>query len=111
MIRYLVAQCGLAVLFSGAALAQDMVAGAPVTVTSAWHEANGGPYTVQIVTCGSSSGLCARDRTYEPEDVHIAKTDDGLRAVYKSVNVVYLFRPGGQGTFHDLTGKQLGTFS
>jgi len=39
------------------------------------------------------------------------KTKNGLQVFYKSQGVVYLFRSGGKGTFHDMSGKQIGTFT
>lgn len=34
----------------------------------------------------------------------MTKTKSGLKVVFKGFGVVYLFRPGGKGTFHDMNG-------
>jgi len=93
------------------AFAQDIVPGSRVTVTSDWHSRNGGPYSPKIVSCHSDSGLCLRDINTSPTNNPMTKTDNGLQVVFRSFGVVYLFRSGGKGTFHDMSGKQIGSFS
>ena len=93
------------------AIAQDIQAGSRITVTSDWHAKNGGPYSPKIVKCGSNSGLCLRDTNSTPANNPLVKTKHGLQVVFKGFGVVYLFRAGGKGTFHDMSGKQTGTFA
>lgn len=92
------------------ALAQDIAAGSRLTVTSDWHSKNGGPYSPQIVSCKSNSGLCLRDTNTSPANNPMTKTKNGLQVVFKEFGVVYLFKPSGKGTFHDMNGKQTGKF-
>ncbi|SMO78999.1 hypothetical protein SAMN06265380_10987 [Ruegeria faecimaris] len=92
------------------ALAQDIAAGSRLTVTSDWHSKNGGPYSPQIVSCKSNSGLCLRDTNTSPVNNPMTKTKNGLQVVFKEFGVVYLFKPSGKGTFHDMNGKQTGKF-
>lgn len=93
------------------AIAQDMNSGSRVTVESDWHDRNGGPYSPKVVPCNSNSGMCLRDTRSSPANTPMIKTTNGLQVIYKSQGVVYLFRSGGKGTFHDMSGKQIGTFS
>jgi len=93
------------------ALAQDIAAGSRVTVTSDWHSQNGGPYSPKIVSCISNSDLCLRDTNTSPVNNPMTKIKNGLQVVFKEFGVVYLFRSGGKGTFHDMSGKQTGKFS
>ena len=41
----------------------------------------------------------------------MTKTKYGLQVVFKDFGVVYLFKSGGKGTFHDMSGKQTGKFT
>ncbi|MCW8843039.1 MAG: hypothetical protein OQK00_06450 [Rhodobacteraceae bacterium] len=91
--------------------AQEITAGSRVTITSDWHKKNGGPYSPKIVSCKSNSGLCLRDTTTSPANKPMTKTKSGLQVAFKSYGVIYLFRAGGKGTFHDMKGKQTGKFS
>ena len=96
--------------FSAPAIAQEIEAGSRVTVNSDWHSQNGGPYSPKIVSCKSNSGLCLRDTSSSPADKPMTKTKSGLQVVFKDFGVVYLFKSGGKGTFHDMNGKQTGKF-
>ena len=91
-------------------VAQDIKARSRITVISDWHSKNGGPYSPTIVSCNSNSGLCLRDTNTSPANNPMVKTKNGMQVVFKNFGVVYLFRPGGNGTFHDMSGKQTGTF-
>lgn len=93
------------------ASAQDIVEGSRVTVTSDWHSKNGGPYSPKIVSCNSNSGLCLRDTNTSPANNPMTETKYGLQVVFKDFGVIYLFRPDGKGTFHDMSGKKTGTFA
>jgi len=97
--------------FTTPALAQDIAAGSRVTISSDWHSKNGGPYSPNIVSCKSNSGLCLRDTNTSPANNPMTKTKNGLQVVFKDIGVVYLFRPRGKGTFHDMNGKQTGKFT
>lgn len=97
--------------FSAPSLAQDIMAGSRITVTSDWHAKNGGPYRPKVVSCKSNSGLCLRDTNTSPANNPMIKTANGLQVVFKDFSVVYLFRPDGKGTFHDMSGKQTGKFA
>ena len=99
------------VTFIAPAMAQDINAGSPVTVNSDWHSKNGGPYSPKIVSCKSSSRLCLRDDNTSPANNPMTKTKNGLQVVFKDFDIVYLFRPGGKGTFHNMKGKQTGKFT
>jgi hypothetical protein len=55
--------------------------------------------------------MCLRDTRSSPANTPMIKTKNGLQVFYKSQGVVYLFRSGGKGTFHDMSGKQIGTFT
>ncbi|AVO37342.2 hypothetical protein [Pukyongiella litopenaei] len=92
------------------AAAQEIAAGSRITVTSDWHSKNGGPYSPEIVSCSSNSGLCLRDTNTSPANNPMTKTKNSLQVVFKDFGVVYLFRSGGKGTFHDMNGKQTGKF-
>jgi hypothetical protein len=93
------------------AMAQEISAGSRITINSDWHDKNGGPYSPNIVSCKSNSGLCLRDTNTSPSNNPMIKTKSGLQVVFKKFGVVYLFRPSGKGTFHDLSGKQTGKFT
>lgn len=93
------------------AVAQDISPGSRVTINSDWHDKNGGPYSPQIVSCNSNSGMCLRDTRTNPANKPMSKSTHGLQVSFKDFGVVYLFRPGGKGSFHDMSGKQTGTFS
>ncbi|WP_298570941.1 hypothetical protein [uncultured Aliiroseovarius sp.] len=92
------------------ALAQDISAGSRITITSDWHSKNGGPYSPNVVSCKSNSGLCLHDTNASPANSPMTKTKNGLQVVYKNFGVIYVFRAGGKGTFHDMSGKQTGKF-
>lgn len=93
------------------ASAQDIKAGSRVTVNSDWHATHGGPYSPKIVACDTAdSGLCLRDTTTSPANKPMTKTKAGLQVVFKQYGVIYLFRPKGKGTFHDMKGKETGKF-
>ena len=94
----------------GVAIAQDIRAGKRVTVNSDWHAKHGGPYSPKVVACKSSSGLCLHDTSFSPPDIPMEKSKGGYQVVFKSYGVIYLFRPKGKGTFHDMKGKKTGTF-
>lgn len=70
-----------------------------------------GPYSPRIVSCNSSSGMCLRDTRSAPANKPMTKTENGLQVVFKGQGIVYMFRPGGKGTFHGMNGKQTGTFT
>ena len=93
------------------AVAQDIAAGKRITVNSDWHAQNGGPYSPRIVSCDSNSGLCLKDTNLNPPLTPMTKTGAGLQVVFSQFNVVYMFRSGGKGTFHDMSGKQTGRFT
>tara|TARA_B110000908_G_C9833031_1_gene262192 strand:+ start:216 stop:350 length:135 start_codon:yes stop_codon:yes gene_type:complete len=40
----------------------------------------------------------------------MTKTKSGLQVVFKDFGAVYLFKPGGKRTFHDMNSKQTGKF-
>ncbi|WP_010442465.1 hypothetical protein [Ruegeria conchae] len=40
----------------------------------------------------------------------MTKTKSGLQVVFSDFGVVYMFKPDGKGTFHDMSGKQTGKF-
>lgn len=100
-----------AIALPGLAAAQDISAGKRVTVTSDWHAKNGGPYSPQIVSCKSSSGLCLRDTNMKPNDTAMQKTKHGLQVAFPKFDVIYLFMPKGNGRFYDMSGKQTGKFT
>ncbi|MXU65966.1 hypothetical protein [Oceanomicrobium pacificus] len=103
--------CVVAVSVPFAGIAQDIKPGTRITVTSDWHAKNGGPYSPNIVSCNSNSGLCLKDTGTSAQVNAMTKTAKGLQVVFKDYGVVYMFRPGGKGTFHDMNGKQTGTFA
>lgn len=111
MNNFLVAVSVAIAAMGSAANAQDIKAGARITVNSDWHSKNGGPYSPKIVSCKSKSGLCLRDTNTSPANNPMTKTKGGLQVVFKDFGVVYLFRPDGKGTFHDMSGKQTGKFT
>lgn len=91
--------------------AQDIAAGSRITVTSDWHSKNGGPYRPTVSSCNSNSGLCLVDANTSPSQNLMIKTGSGLQVVFKDFGVVYLFRPNGKGSFHDMSGKKTGDFA
>lgn len=111
MRSILVAMSISIVALAAPAMAQEIKAGSRVTVNSDWHSKNGGPYSPRIVSCKSSSGLCLRDTNTSPANNPMTKTKSGLQVVFEKFGVVYVFKPGGQGTFHDMSGKQTGKFT
>lgn len=92
------------------ALAQDVRPGTHIVITSDLTAEHGGPSDPEIVSCSAASGLCLRDDNTAHEDSPITQTESGLQAVTRYSGVVYLFRPGGRGTLHNLTGRQIGEF-
>lgn len=93
------------------ALAQEISEGSRITITSDWHDANGGPYSPRVVSCSSDSGLCLRDSRLSPADRAMQKTGNGLQVSYQEFGIIYLFRSGGAGTFFNMNGEQVGTFN
>ena len=91
--------------------AQSLKAGARVTVTSAWHEANGGPYSPQIVKCNAKSEMCLKDTRAEPPVRALIVTSKGVEAGFPEYGITYVFQSGGTGTFLDSNGKQSGEFN
>lgn len=96
--------------FASQSVAQDIKSGSRVTVTSEWHAQNGGPYSPKIVPCNSNSGLCLRDTSSSPANKPMTQTKSGLQVTFKDFGVIYLFQPGGKGSFHDMNGKKTGDF-
>src|SRR6056297_1961682 len=111
MLRLFIAAFLPALAMVSPAMAQDIKAGSRVTITSDWHDQNGGPYRPNIVSCNSDSGLCLLDTNTSSSNNPRTLTGQGLQVVFKQFGVVYLFRVNGQGTFHDLSDKQTGKFT
>ncbi|MEQ8403306.1 MAG: hypothetical protein RIB53_14795 [Roseitalea porphyridii] len=97
-------------LATGAVLAQDIRAGSRITISSEWHDANGGPYSPQVVSCGSDSGLCVRDTRLSPPEQPMTRTGSGLQVAFRDAGVIYLFESGGAGRFYNLQGEPVGVF-
>lgn len=92
-------------------LAQDISAGSRVTIFSDWHDANGGPYSPNVVECPSSSGLCLRDKRLTPPERHLIQIDGGLQITYREFETIYIFQEGGRGKFFNLDGQPVGQFT
>ena len=111
MKNTLLVASALLISLSAPTFAQEIKAGSRITVNSDWHAQNGGPYKPKIVSCNSNSGMCLRDTNTKPANNPMTKTKSGLQVVFKSFGVVYLFGPGGKGSFHDMSGKKTGNFT
>lgn len=97
-------------LGTGEGIAQNIQAGSRITITSDWHEANGGPYSPLIVSCNANSGMCLRDTRVDPANSPMIRTDYGLQVSFADWGITYLFRSGGEGLFFDANGNQTGNF-
>ena len=98
-------------LLASPAVAQDIKAGSRVTITSDWHDANGGPYSPGVVSCTAKSGLCLNDNRLSPATRQMVQGNSGLQVSYPEFGVIYLFQKNGKGRFFDMKGKPTGHFS